>query len=617
MLRSLSTKIGLGYLTLVLVNIAVAVFAIYRIDQLSQPIDQILTEKYQNVQAAENMLLAISKLDLLQFAMIDEGVDAERTIEFNVYKNDFQNWHQRAIQGVALPSEPEILDSLMIYFREFIHYSDSLRRMMEKAIAEDSARVYHHHKVIPYLDQVVKNSNHLKEINEQALSQADRKAQEISGKAKNIIIIFSVLAVMISIAASIFFTRKILKPVQDTTETVRRIGKGQFNQKVRIDTNDEIALLGIEFNKMTARLQEYEEMNIKQILLEKRKTETVVANIPVAILVTDEENRVTLINDQAQDIFDIKDESWPGKYVSVVIRPEILEQLQTPSDKSDQELVKISVKGNDAYYLHRRVNISDEQNRYGGQVSLLQDVTSFKKLDHLKSEFIAAVSHELKTPLTSINMAIDIILNEVRGSINEEQKDLLSGAKDDINRMKKFLLQLLELTRLESGAFPMRYYEIQPLNLAKQAVRQLQLKIDQKKIRLIHDYHAPLPVVFGDEQQLLRVLLNLLENAIRHTLQEGEITITIGSDDEFIEFSVKDNGEGIAVEDQELIFDKFVQIENFEKSDRGSVGLGLAICKEIVHAHDGRIAVTSKPGAGSLFSFSIPLKLNDREKQDE
>ncbi|MBN2423545.1 MAG: HAMP domain-containing protein [Calditrichaceae bacterium] len=621
MLRSLRTKIGLGYITLVLINIAVAVFAIYRIDQLSQPLDSLLKEKYQNVQTAENMLLAISKLDLLQFAMIEKGVDSESLTEFNAYKNEFLNLHQKAIRGIALPDEPVILDSVIIYFNAFIINSNSLHRLIQEINDENSNRKFHHEKIVPYLDKVNKLCGWLRDINEEALFLADTKAQVISGQARQIIIIFSILAVAISILASIVFTRKILKPVLETTETVRKIGRGQFNQKIKIETDDEIALLGMEFNKMTSRLQAYEDMNIKEILLEKKKTETLVDNMPAAILVTDQDNRVYLINDLAREIFEISGDDWQNKNIEDIIKSSILKQFPDPSiinesvALSEKDLIKITRQGSDYYYTLRQIVIHDEAGQIAGKVSLFQDVTSFKKLDRLKSEFMAAVSHELKTPLTSINLAIDIILKEVKGRLNSEQAELLQGVKSDVNRMKQFLLQLLDLTRLESGAYRIINEGINAQELVEEAIDAMQLKTEQKHIIIQKKIGKLLPEFTGDSKQLLRALINLIDNAVKYTNPGGIIKISVVREKDYIAFTVKDKGEGISIEDQKIIFDKFVQVKNFESSESGSIGLGLAICKEIIHAHNGTIGVTSKPGKGSSFKFIIPLQPDNKEKE--
>ena len=217
--------------------------------------------------------------------------------------------------------------------------------------------------------------------------------------------------------------------------------------------------------------------------------------------------------------------------------------------------------------------------------------------------------------MTSINLAIDIILKEVKGRLNNEQAELLQGVKIDVNRMKQFLLQLLDLTRLESGAYRIISESINAEELVEEAIDAMQLKTEQKRIIIQKKIGKSLPEFTGDPKQLLRALINLIDNAVKYSNPGGMIKISVGKEKDYIAFTVNDNGEGISIADQKIIFDKFVQVKNFESSESGSIGLGLAICKEIIHAHGGAIGVTSKPGKGSSFKFTIPVKPDNKEKE--
>ena len=224
----------------------------------------------------------------------------------------------------------------------------------------------------------------------------------------------------------------------------------------------------------------------------------------------------------------------------------------------------------------------------------------------MKSEFIATVSHELRTPLTSINMAIDILSQEVLGSVNEPQKDMLATAKDDCERLTKLVKELLDLSRLESGKYELKRESINLRSVVEEALKPLRLQFREKAIRLEIDIAQDTPEVPGDHQQLSWVITNLVSNALRYTPADGIVTIHSDIVGDSVRVSVSDAGRGIPAEAIEVIFDKFVQVKQSTDATPGSVGLGLAIAKEVVEAHGGKIWVESSMGQGSTFFFTIP-----------
>ncbi len=613
-MKSLTWKIGLGYFFLICMNMAIAIFAIYHINRLGRPLGQILKEKYQNVSAAENMTQSLAQQELLQRTMLNERIDPSLVNNFNTYRNEFLNWHQRAVEGVALMSEPVILDSIMMSYRQYLARSDSLQRLLNNHVLHRTAIVYYSKSVWPFARQVNRRCLELKTVNQRAINDADTRAHQFSSRATLVIILFAAFAVLLSVLASAYFTRRILRPVKKTTETVKRIGRGHLNQKVDISTDDEIAELGREFNKMTERLQAYEQMNIQQILTEKRKSEAIVAGIPVSIIVTDADHRVSLMNERALELFNLSGDNWIGTSINEVIPDESLVEAIRDMDNGrakekdgGKAMISLRRDGKELYFLVRRIRILDDSNLPAGVVTLLQDVTRFQDLDRLKSDFIATISHEFKTPLTSINMSIDILLREVRGAVNPQQKELLVDAKNDCIRLRGLVKELLDLSRLESGKHPFQFVAVEVRELLDAAIQPLRYLIEQKNIDLDVKIPPKLPSLKADFNQLVRVLANLLDNAVRHSPESALVKIVAQYKQSMVEIEVIDRGPGIPEDALDFIFDKFVQVTRFRDTRPGNVGLGLAIAREIVRAHGGEIQVDSTIGKGSRFYFTIPV----------
>jgi len=202
---------------------------------------------------------------------------------------------------------------------------------------------------------------------------------------------------------------------------------------------------------------------------------------------------------------------------------------------------------------------------------------------------------------------LEILLKEVQGKLNKNQRDLLEDAKKDGQRLKNLVRELLDLSKLEAGKYPFSFTKVHLRELIDYALEPLQRRIEEKEIELTIQTADDISEFQADEHQLSRVITNLVENAIQYTPSGGEVKIESAAHKEYIKVCVVDSGEGIPAEAVDLIFDKFVQLKNFQDAESGNIGLGLAIAREIVEAHHGKIWCESKVGQGSRFCFSIPL----------
>jgi signal transduction histidine kinase len=326
------------------------------------------------------------------------------------------------------------------------------------------------------------------------------------------------------------------------------------------------------------------------------------------------------MNQAAVKALNISENDWAGKPARELFQDERLIKLLTaeapaPDESAHhEELLALAQAERTLYFRPRQTKIADEQGQVHGVVTLLQDVTRFKKLDQMKSDFMATVSHEFRTPLTSLNMSIDILLQGLLGGVSAQQGELLATAKADCERLTKLVKELLNLSRLESGRYQMKKEPVNMQDLVDDALKHLRVPFRLKEIAFETAIDSTLPDFPADREQLSWVITNLVSNALRYTPAGGKVTICAGRENGLIQVSVADSGRGIPAEALDSIFDKFVQVRQSTESTPGSVGLGLAIAKEVVEAHGGKIWVTSEVGKGSTFVFTIPL---EREAQRE
>jgi signal transduction histidine kinase len=278
-----------------------------------------------------------------------------------------------------------------------------------------------------------------------------------------------------------------------------------------------------------------------------------------------------------------------------------------PTDQSTN-ILHFDRGGKRSYFRPKLTKIFTTEGSLYGVVTLLQDVTQFKELDRMKSDFIATLSHEFRTPLTSINMSVDILNQGILGPLNDRQKDLINSTKEDCFRLTKLARELLQLSKLESGKLQLKDEELDVRAVVEFSLHPLQVQFQEKNVRLITEIDRDTPRLLADEQQISWVITNLVTNALKYTGPGGTVTVRAKPREDAVLFEVEDTGVGIAQEHLQEIFARFVQVKPGGGSTPGSVGLGLAIAKEIVEAYGGTIWAESQPGKGSIFSFVLPLR---------
>ena len=607
---SLRYKIALGYFVLVCINITTSIFAVYNFSQLGDT-GRILRENSQRVRDFESMIDALERQDQARLALLTEDADSAMA-RFKANSDIFSAYAQ-TIQELDPPTNHATFDSIVAAHTVFETSCYSLYRLLKEQGDTTAVKTLQTTKIQPLVDQLGTLCLQLSDEHKAAMITAEKHAQETSDRATYAVIMAALIALLLSILASIQFTRSIRRPVRKLTQTIRRIRQGRFNQKIDITTEDEIGELSREFNKMTERLRVYEQMNIAELIAEKKKSETVIASMADPVILTDEESHLLAMNQAAIKVLNISENAWEGKAARELFQDERLIKLLTveapaPDESAPhEELLALAQAERTLYFRPRQTKIADEHGQVHGVVTLLQDVTRFKKLDQMKSDFMATVSHEFRTPLTSLNMAIDILLQGLLGGVSAQQGELLATAKADCERLTKLVKELLNLSRLESGRYQMKKEPVNMRDLVDDALKHLRVPFRLKEIAFETAIDSRLPDFPADREQLSWVITNLVSNALRYTPAGGKVTISAGRENGVVQVSVADSGRGIPAEALDSIFDKFVQVRQSTESTPGSVGLGLAIAREVVEAHGGRIWVTSEVGKGSTFVFTIPL----------
>ena len=302
-------------------------------------------------------------------------------------------------------------------------------------------------------------------------------------------------------------------------------------------------------------------------------------------------------------------------FLEVIKREDIFDMINKVENTVDMNEYKkysdIVIK-NENETNHYRIYVKPIITKDGesiGVVTLMQNVTKFKEVDQLKSEFVSTVSHEFRTPLTSITMSVGLLLDKIPGNINDDQKELIEAIKEDSDRLKNLVTELLDLSRIESGKIQMNIIPNDIRNIVFTTVKPLKLQAEKKNVIIEIDIKENMAKVKADYNKISWVLTNLIGNALRYIPADGtgKIKINAVQTVDKMLISITDNGKGIPEEYKQKIFEKFIQIRDEHAESNGSTGLGLAISKEIVNAHGGEIWVESKIGEGSTFYFTLSI----------
>lgn len=450
------------------------------------------------------------------------------------------------------------------------------------------------------IDSLNRRIYRLSDINQTAIERKNNAAIKATHQARLWISVLAAVFVLVGFTLTINIPGSIAGPIRLLTEGIREISAKNYNKRIYLDNKDELGEMASAFNKMAEQLYGYEHSNLSQLMFEKKRVETIINQMEDAVIGMDAENKVLFINNTAEHLFNLKSAEILGKYAPDVALYNDLLRTILQKDKSKQPL-KIVVDSKENYFSADSRTVFNDEKQIG-EVFTLKNITSFKELDISKTNLLATISHELKTPISSIKMSTRLLADERIGDLNTEQKELIGNVSDDAERLLKLTGELLNMTQLETGQIQLKLQIIQASKIIDMALPAVQVQASQKNIRLENVYDENVPDIIADAEKTSWVLINLLNNAIKFSPQGTKIIIHVSQDHNKVLFSVKDFGPGIDEMHAAHIFDRYYKIPG----EQAGTGLGLSIGKEFIEAQGGKLMVESKLGEGSTFTFQLP-----------
>lgn len=411
-----------------------------------------------------------------------------------------------------------------------------------------------------------------------------------------------VAALVLTIIVSLLVSRHITRPIAEITAVARKITEKKFESRVRVNTIGEIGQLAQALNFMAASL----EAQMKEIRQNEEKLSGVLNNMVSGVILIGESRRILLVNSAIEEFLGYSESTLIGK---LHIEAGLNFGLSQLIDRCFQTGEKIRDEVH-IYYPKEKIidaNLAPYTTDHGevkGIVTVLHDITAIRRLEKLRSEFVANVSHELKTPITSIKGFAETLLD---GAIDDPDisKQFLEIIYNESERLHRLINDILDLSKVEQKKLPLQIGPVDVMGLIREISYNLQDKMAKKKIHFqIPDIESI--YVEADRDRLQQIIINLLDNAISYTHENGKIEIQLHDTGEGIELFVKDNGIGIPEADLERIFERFYRVDKGRSRNSGGTGLGLAIVKHLVESHHGKITVNSQEGKGSVFKLFLP-----------
>ncbi|GGM88664.1 PAS domain-containing sensor histidine kinase [Dyadobacter beijingensis] len=459
--------------------------------------------------------------------------------------------------------------------------------------------------------------NDVLEIMSVNLDAIQRKSQVADQTAKSSMVWIGITGTLCFIVAFTLFVNlpgNIANPIRELTESIRQIANENYNERVHFGSRDEYGQLAQSFNTMAEKLEEYNSSNLAKLMMEKKRVETLIDNMHDPVIGLDENRKVIFANEEARKVTGLSAAELVGRNATDValhndLVRSLVKDIFDPRAKSNVPTapVKIYADGKESYFEQEYVDIAivptgEMQPSSIGHVIILRNVTPYKELDFAKTNFIANVSHELKTPISSIKITLDLLRNERVGDTNEEQRGLLDSIREDADRLLKITGELLNITQVESGKIQLNIAGTSPREIVQYAIAANEMQAESRDIRLQveeNEIHTP---VLADSEKTAWVLTNLISNAIRYSYDHSIIRISLEEHEQGVRIAVTDSGQGISQEYKEKIFDRYFRVPG---SSREGTGLGLAISREFMEAQDGTLTVESELGAGSTFTIGL------------
>ncbi|HKI44451.1 MAG TPA: ATP-binding protein [Balneolales bacterium] len=591
------TFLGLGFLFLLIVLLSV--LGANMTHQMSSDTESILKDNFASVHYGYLMLNDLDQMQQFTLASADTAQQQYKSVE-----SRFDSVLTLEAKNITEPGEAGLVERLKVSFRQY----RTVKGWKSGERTEQLATLY---------QNIKSDIQQIYHINRQALIKRYNRVTKRGYDSSVTTLVIGGFSTLFALVFMVYFPGVLVNPLREITDKIDAISQGDYKQRVAYSSSDELGTLATSFNRMASKLYEFEQSTLSDVLAQKKRLETVLNSMSDAVFILNENKRVIMVNPASSVLSGLPESGLVDKHIAELAKTNdfmsgIVGDLiipYGPADTVESKPIKVVVDNRELYFTKEIRNLSikpasEKSTTLIGHLIILKDVTDIAEKDAAKTSFLATVSHELKTPISSINLTLKLLKDRKIGDLNEEQEKLISSVKQDTDRLNAFVKELLDFSQVESGNIRLNLAHVDLKELVDYAAEALRRQLDNKDLTI--DMNMPdEPVsIKADPEKTVWVLTNLIGNAIRYSPHSSTITIHVSQNEKEVLISVRDQGPGIPKEYQNQIFEKFVQVGG---DMRRGTGLGLAISKEFLQAQKGRIWLESEFGKGTTFTIALPV----------
>jgi signal transduction histidine kinase len=624
MFSTLRAKIFAGYLAILILLAGLGSYAIYSFNALGEITSSALELNAQTTLANLTLYGSLTRVNEGIVSLLNVPEVPNDTFiaqQSNSFFEALQKM-QRFIATAPDFSTSAIAESLTRIEIAWQRYEALIREFYDYRQRDISeARRFYDQAMMPAYNELTVlifelTAKNVRSFNMLRLEMSQRTESAIVG-----VISVALVALLLGMGISFFLAKRTADPLIKLRETMKELGSGNRSARLSVTGSDEISAVSFEFNRLTERLEEYEAMNINQILREQSKSEAIISSIDDPLFLFDTSWKLLLANKAAEQITDVQSfhegvsltETFRDEYLITVIQSL---SRETEHRQAVPFIISVLTAEKVRYYKIGVIVLAEGNSKGGldGFLIIFTDITHFKEVDELRSDLIAKVSHEFRTPLTSMKIAIDLLSRSTFVVVNNDQQELIETTKSDVDRLDKLVKDMLAVTKLETSVSELADIPFIDVSAVFEELSlSLKRQFEAKGVLLITQQAGISPRLQVRRSHVESIVQNLLSNALKFTPGDGTVKGSMEYDvhTQVLKIQVSDTGIGIAKEDQDRIFEKFVQIKPVDFATPGSVGLGLAIVKEIARQYNGSVTIESSKGKGSTFTVLLNVLMEN------
>ncbi|RRU76439.1 PAS domain-containing sensor histidine kinase [Stutzerimonas xanthomarina] len=589
----LRTRLFLGFSALMTVALLGLLLALVSVMQMAKSQEQLIRNNFAIIEINQQLRQTLGNHLIVMLT------DSGRSDALEPLSQAFQQTLERGIAEASDEADRQAFQAVASAYASFLQQVDSASNQ-NLTLLEDNPLSQAFNQVRSLMTDMQRTA--YDKIRDTELRSRDR-ASLLAG----LLGLTAIAVLLIGFITAHSFARRFGEPIERLSAAADQIGRGDFNISLPTPHIAELSSLSRRFGLMAQALHEFKQTNVEALVNGQQRLQALLDSIDDGLLIVDRDGRLEHANPVAQRQLAWENEHLGSTLGEALGYPDLdnaARQVLDDKPLSDppEDLI-IEADGERRLLAWRISPVSHHDGSISGAVMVLHDVTDQRTFERVRNEFVLRASHELRTPVTGMQMAFSLLRERLRYPAGSRESDLFDTVHEEMQRLVRLINDLLNFSRYQSGQQKLELEQCHIPELLEAARQRFEVNAAEQEVQLKLELQQPLPTLMLDRQQIERVMDNLLSNALRHTPKGGEVRLLARPHGERMILSVEDNGEGIPYSQQARIFEPFVQIGR----RRGGAGLGLALCKEIAQLHGGRIGVHSRIGHGTIFYVALPI----------